>query len=65
MSEIHKFKCDGCKVTVKAEYNGAHYLFPKNWACVRNVDVRLIGHLCDACLIRVKLNPFKITITEE
>lgn len=56
MSAIHEFKCDSCRTRAKAEWNGEHFLYPKDWVEVHNRDVYLVGHLCARCAKRVKLN---------
>lgn len=55
MSAIHEYKCDCCKKRRPAVWNREHYLIPKNWGEVRSVDLGLIGHLCDKCLVEKKL----------
>lgn len=61
MSVIHEFKCDSCKTKVKAIYNGEHYLPPRGWVSLHDMNtVRDTGeHLCPACLPKTPQNKGK------
>lgn len=58
MSEIHEFKCDNCKTKAKANYNGEHYLPPRNWVSLEDVNLaNSTGeHLCPKCLPKTPRN---------
>lgn len=55
MSEIHEFKCDTCCAKVAAKFNGEHYLFPKDWMRMLDVDAYERGHLCGKCITKLKI----------
>lgn len=54
MSEIHQFKCDGCKKKVNSYYNGEHHLPPEGWVQLWDVVMAelLEQHLCVSCAPR-------------
>lgn len=50
MSRINEFKCDSCRDSQPAEWNGEHWLPPKGWIDLHDFNtVNDIGHLCNIC----------------
>lgn len=50
MSKKFQFECDSCHHLAEAKYNGEHYLPPKGWVEMTEVQsMGQVGHLCDIC----------------